>query len=170
MKVAIGGMTIHFVSDIVTNSLHLLVAHSLAKVGRDVARVGSFDDIREGGLIGPCQFALQGEDIMHEGVLEPSWGLAELDAFSGGSAGWGRSVGIGKLHSPLGQCGEMRSLVKVAGRVRIAFHHPDRGVCPAEVIDIDDDEVGRIVGCVRNASERGDQKQEEPRVLKHRGG
>ena len=102
MKVAIGGTTIYFVSDIITNGFHLLVAHSLAKVGRDVAGVGSFDDIREGGLIGPCQFALQGEDIVHEGILEPSWGFAELDAFSGGGAGWGRGVGIRKLYSPLG--------------------------------------------------------------------
>ena len=64
----------------------------------------------------------------------------------------------------------MRSLVKVAGRVRITVHHADRGIGPAEVIDIDDDEVGWIVGCGRDTSERGDQKQEEPSVLEHRGG
>ena len=95
---------------------------------------------------------------MHEGVLEPSRGFAELDTFSGGGAGGGRGVGAGKLHSPLGQCGEMRSLVKVAGRVRITVHHADRGVRPAEVIDIDDDEVGGRAGCGRGTSERGDQK------------
>ena len=170
MKVAIGGTSIYFVSDIVTNGLHLLVAHSLTEVGGDVGRVGLFQDIGEGGLIGPCQFSLKGEDVMHEGVLEPSRGFAELDAFSGGGTGGGRGVGIGELHSPLGQCGEMRSLVKVAGRVRITLHHPDRGVGPAEVIDIDNDEVGRFAGCGRGTSERRDQKQEEPSVLEHRGG
>ena len=163
-------MSIHFVSEIVTNSLHLLVAHSLAEVGGDIGRVGLFHDIGEGGLVGPCQFSLKGEDVMDEGILQASRGFAELDAFSGGGAGGGRGVGIGKLHSPLGEGGEMRSLVKVAGRVRITVHHPDRGVRPAEIINIDDDEVGRFAGCGRGTSERRDQKKEEPSVLEHGGG
>ena len=96
------------------------------------------------------------------------WNIARADSVEevssmklGAVTGRRGRVGIGKLHSPLGQCGEMRSLVNVAGRVRITIHHADRGVRLAEVIGVDNDEVGRFAGCGRDTSERGDQKVEE---------
>jgi len=79
---------------------------------------------------------------MDKGVLKSSWSFAELDALAGRCTGGSRSVGIGELHALTGQFLEVRSLVEVTGGVWVAIHHANGGVGPAQIIDVEDDEVG----------------------------
>ena len=114
MKISIGCASVELIVRVVADRLHLLLAHSLAEVGRDVILVRGLEDVRQGCFLRPTQAALDGEDVVYEGVAEPGRSFAELDAFAGRRAGRGGGVAIGKTHPSRRQLLKVRSAVEVA--------------------------------------------------------
>ena len=103
----------------------------------------------------------RGKDVEHVAVLQLGSGLPHLDADAGGRTRRGRRVGRREPRAQISQPFQPGCPDEVVLGAGVGFHHLHGGVRVAEVVGIDQDEVGRLVGQDRQTTEEAEEKGKE---------
>ena len=119
---------------------------SFAEEGGHIVLPGLLQHLGDGEVLGHVDLPFVHHDIVYGNATDPGGGLTKLDAGAGGRADRRRTIGIGKTHPTSRKFFQVRGPVEVVGEFRPTFHHGHAGLGVAQVIGVDDKEIGRLLG------------------------
>ena len=115
---------------------------ALAKKTADIPLFRFLEHFGQRKFLFKIHLPLVHHHIMYGNTTHPGSGHSKLDACPGRGANRRRTIGIGKTHTTLRQLFQVWSLMKGMPKFRSILHHGNTRLGIAQIIRIDQDEVG----------------------------